>query len=127
MSGEANGASPTTPSTATGSLGLACRRILRIDDAAAGGALPVQHPVDHRGGASDAGLNGNGADRAIAAARPAFHAGIAIQDADTSFSDLQHPMGADLQARAAAGALIRIDHQRDHIPQIDQILHFIPL
>jgi hypothetical protein len=105
---------PADRSTAAG-LSRLSRRALRIDRAAASPVLPVQHPVDHRRGASDAGLDRHGAGRAIAAARPALHAGVAIPYPDAFFIDQEHPVGTDLQADAAPGARIPVDLQRNHI------------
>jgi hypothetical protein len=105
---------PAVRLTAAGLFRLA-RRIPRIDRAAAGAVLPVQHPVEHGSGTSDAGLDRHSADGAIAAARPALHAGVTIPYPDAFIIDLQHPMGADLQADAATGAGIPIDLQRNDI------------
>jgi len=63
---------------------------MRIDCAAAGAVLPVQHPVNHRRGLpTDAGLGRHSAGRAIAAECPALHAGIAIPYPDAFPVDLQ--------------------------------------
>ena len=103
------------------------RGILRIDDAAAGVILPIQHPVDDPGGASDTGLDGHGADGAISAAGPAFHTGIAIPDADPFLIEEQYLVGADLRTRAAPRTQLRVDPQGDYVLQIDETLHAILL
>jgi len=96
-------------SRTTGSPCLARGRSFRIDEATAGSAFPVQHPVNYRRSASNPGLNGHGADWTIETTGPAFHAGIACPDPDTFFIDRQHPMGADLQAHTATGAFITVN------------------
>jgi hypothetical protein len=87
-------------------------------------AVAPQHGVDDRGGAADAGLNGNGVGRAIQAAGAAFHAGIAIPYDHMPAVHLEHLMGANIQTHPATGAFAFVQLQSDNIFKINQILHF---
>jgi hypothetical protein len=72
-------------------------------------ALSSQQGVDDSSRTADTGLYRNGTNRAIAAARSAFHAGIAILDCCMFAIHFKHFMGTDFQAHPAAGAFIFVE------------------
>jgi hypothetical protein len=84
---------------------------------------PPQHGADHGRRATDAGLDGDGAERTIPAACAALHAGIAIADFDMPGVHLKHRVRADLQAHSATGAFGFIKFQGNHIFEIRRMIH----
>jgi len=80
-----------------------------FDRTAAFISLSSQHGVDNSGRAADAGIHKNSSKRAIAAAGPAFHAGVAILNDDMGVNHFKNLVGANFNAHSAAGAFILIE------------------
>jgi hypothetical protein len=87
---------------------------------------PAQHRVDHGRRATDAGLDGNGSERAIPAAGTALHARIAIPDFDMPAVHLKHRVRTYLHTRSASGALGFIEFQGNDIFEVGQSIHLHP-
>jgi hypothetical protein len=85
---------------------LLCCGVALFNGTGTRAAFSAQERIDHRRGATDSGLHGNGAGRAIAAARSAFHACITIADDGMSAVHFKYFMWTDFQTHSAARAFI---------------------
>ena len=113
--------------SAAGCLPIAGAGLLGVIETAAGTAISPQHGIDDRRSATDAGLDGNGFKRTIAAAGTAFHAGISILDPDMGSIHLEHFVRTDFEAHPAAGAFVFIELQGHNIAEVNEFSHLLLL
>ena len=79
------------------------------------------HAGDECGSAADAGVDRDGAELAVLAAGAALHAPVAVRDDRAFVLHLEHAVGADLYAPAAAFALFRVVGKACNIRKIPHI------
>jgi hypothetical protein len=113
--------------SAAGCLPIAGAALLGVIETAAGTAFSPQQGIDDGRSAADAGLDGNGIKRAVAAAGTAFHAGISILDPDMGSIHLEHVVRADFEAHPAAGAFFFSELQGHDIAEVNEFSHFLLL
>jgi hypothetical protein len=97
--------------SAAGRLFIDRTGLLRITETATGTAIPAQHGIDDRRGATDTGLDGDGIEGTIPAAGAAFHAGIAVLNRDVGSVHFEHSVRADFEAHSTAGTFFFIEFQ----------------
>lgn len=90
-------------------------------------AVSPQKTVNDGRGAADTGLNADGPCRAIAAARSAFHTGVALDNLSVFAVHSQDIVRADIQAHPAARTFLPVQLKRCHIFKIKKIAHFFSL
>ena len=91
-------------------------------------AFAPKCPVDQSCDTADACIDSDGVHRAIVRARAAFHASVAINNGGSAIVNIEHGMGADLDASAAAYAhrfnqlqgndILQIAHTRSSVVEI---------
>ena len=83
--------------------------IAGFNGAGTGAAFSSQQRVNDSSGTTHTNVHRDGTKRAIAAARPAFHAGIAILNDRMRAVHFENVMGTDVQTHPAARALILVE------------------
>ena len=99
------------------------RTIGWFDNTAARGGVTAECRVDHRCGTPDASLDGDRLYRTVSGASSALHAMVPLCNKSVAVIHTEHVLGAHHQAHAAPNALLEVQRQRDHIPQIQESFH----
>ncbi len=81
----------------------------RIQRTAAGGFLPAQHGVDHRGGTSYPGTDLQGFGGAVLGTGATFHASVPVHDVNLALDQAQDPVGAHQETHPAPDTFLLIE------------------